>query len=333
MATHANCALCAPERTRPAEPLGLLLVEPDPLERAHLVDLCARTGGEAQVIAEVSGGSEAFQVTEALRPDVIVVASTLSDTTGLEAVRALRDRYRRRAILVIASPQERTDALAAGVLDYLMRPIEAGDFETSLMRARGRFGTGKHAPRQAASSYSGASLRSRLECDRPFVLIAEREHRLYPLQPRRIDYVESAGNYVKFHVDKVEYIARETIKRLEVVLGRTGFVRIERKLLLNISAISFVETVGHGAFAFTLNNGVCLHSGPTYRETILRALPLRRRAARAGSEREPNSAAKPKDCVFYPDIDLQALKGRAGYAHRNGELYVGSKPRNPATGK
>jgi uncharacterized cupin superfamily protein len=39
------------------------------------------------------------------------------------------------------------------------------------------------------------------------------------------------------------------------------------------------------------------------------------------------------DCVFYPDIDLQVLKGRAGYAHRNGELYAGSKPRNPATGK
>ena len=291
MATRANCALCAPERTRPTEPLGLLLVEPDPLERAHLVDLCARTGGAAQVIAEVSGGSEAFQVTEALRPDVIVVASTLSDTTGLEAVRALRDRYRRRAILVIASPQERPDALAAGVLDYLMRPIEAEDFETSLLRARGRFGAQKQATRPAVS------LRSGLECDRPFILIAEREHRLYPLQPRRIDYVESAGNYVKFHVDKLEYIARESIKRLEAVLGCAGFVRIERKLLLNISAISFVETVGRGAFAFALNNGVCLHSGPAYRETILRALPLRRRASGAGSEREPNSAAEPKVCV------------------------------------
>jgi two-component system, LytTR family, response regulator len=133
-----------------------------------------------------------------------------------------------------------------------------------------------------ASSYSAASLRSGLECDRPFILIAERERRLYPVQPRRIDYVESAGNYVKLHVDKFEYIARESLKRLEVVLNRAGFVRIERKLLLNILAISFVETVGHGAFTFTLNNGVRLHSGPAYRETILRALPLRRRAWDAG---------------------------------------------------
>jgi len=298
VATRENCAVRAPLRIRPTEPLGLLLVEPDPTQRAHLVELCARMRGAAHVIAEVSVGAEAFQLAEALRPDVIVVSSTLSDMTGLEAIRALRDRYRRRAILVIASAQERPDALAAGVLDYLMRPIEAGDFEASLLRARGRFGAGKKARRSAAPPDS--SLRSWLECDRPFILVAEREQRLYPVQPHRIDYVESAGNYVKLHVDNCEFIARDSIKRLEVVLGRAGFVRIERKLLVNILAISFVETVGYGSFAFTLNNGVCLHSGPAYRETILRALPLRRRALGTGGEGEPNSAADSGICVARP---------------------------------
>jgi two-component system LytT family response regulator len=264
--------------------LGLLLVEPDPSARVHLIELCACTGGAAQVIAEVSLGAEAFRAAETLRPDVIVVASGLSDMTGLEAVRALRDRYRRRAVLVIASAQERSEALACGVLDYLVQPVEAEAFETALLRARGRFGARKLATRPPDSSYSAAPLHSELECDRPFVLVAERERRLYPVEPRRIDYVESAGNYVKFHVDKCEYIARESMKRLEVILGVAGFVRIERTLLVNIRAISFIETVGHGAFAFTLKNGVRLHSGPRYRETILRALPLRRRAWAAVGE-------------------------------------------------
>jgi uncharacterized cupin superfamily protein len=40
-----------------------------------------------------------------------------------------------------------------------------------------------------------------------------------------------------------------------------------------------------------------------------------------------------EDEVFYSDIDLHALKGRAGYAHKNGEVYPGKKPRDPATGK
>jgi len=250
--------------------------------------------GAARVIAEVSLGAEAFQAVETLRPDVVVVSSSLADMTGFEAVRALSHRYRRRAILVIASPQERSDALAAGVLDYLMRPIQAEAFETSLLRARGRFGARKLVTRPAGSSYSAAWFPAELECDRPSILVAEREKRLYPLEPQRIDYVESAGNYVKFHVGNCEYTARECIKRLEVVLGLAGFVRIERTLLVNILAISFVEKLGHRAFAFTLKNGVRLHSGPAYRETILRALPLRRRAWAAREERESASVAATK---------------------------------------
>jgi uncharacterized cupin superfamily protein len=40
-----------------------------------------------------------------------------------------------------------------------------------------------------------------------------------------------------------------------------------------------------------------------------------------------------EDEAFYPDIDLYALKGRAGYAHKDGTPYLSTKPRNPAKDK
>jgi len=40
-----------------------------------------------------------------------------------------------------------------------------------------------------------------------------------------------------------------------------------------------------------------------------------------------------EDEAFYSDIDMQALKGRAGYTHRDGTPYPAARPRNPATGK
>jgi hypothetical protein len=58
-----------------------------------------------------------------------------------------------------------------------------------------------------------------------------------------------------------------------------GFLRIERSLLLNLRAISYAQPIGHGIFGFTLLSGARLRSGPSYRETILGALPLRRRSA------------------------------------------------------
>jgi uncharacterized cupin superfamily protein len=40
----------------------------------------------------------------------------------------------------------------------------------------------------------------------------------------------------------------------------------------------------------------------------------------------------PDDEAHYPDIDLHALAGRGGYAHRDGRPYASAKPRIPATG-
>ena len=108
----------------------------------------------------------------------------------------------------------------------------------------------------------------------PTLLIGEREHRLYPLEPDKIDYIESDGNYVSIHRGSTTYISRDSIKRLAEELAGFGFVRIERSLLVNIRAVLYAETVGRGRFAFTLTCGACLQSSASYRGAILQALPL-----------------------------------------------------------
>jgi DNA-binding LytR/AlgR family response regulator len=134
---------------------------------------------------------------------------------------------------------------------------------------------------------------STIDYGTPLVLVGEREHRLYLLDPRKIDYIESAGNYVKYRIANNEYIARESVKHLEEVLCTEGFVRIERSLLLNIRGILYAQTIGHGTFVFTLISGARLRSGPAYRDAILKVLPLRRRAPpRGGKRAEPHPAIR-----------------------------------------
>jgi two-component system LytT family response regulator len=108
----------------------------------------------------------------------------------------------------------------------------------------------------------------------PTLLIGEREHRLYPLDPQKIDYIASDGNYVSIHSGQASYISRDSLKRLAAGLARFGFVRIERSLLVNIRAVLYAESAGRGRFAFTLTCGACLQSSASYRGAILQALPL-----------------------------------------------------------
>ncbi len=116
------------------------------------------------------------------------------------------------------------------------------------------------------------------------LLIGEREHRFYPLIAQTLDYIESDGNYVTLRTRNAKYISRDTIKRLSVELAGLGFVQIERSLLVNIRAVLHVESVGRGSFAFTLSSGACLQSSGSYREAILKVLPMRRFSGRRSSQ-------------------------------------------------
>lgn len=115
------------------------------------------------------------------------------------------------------------------------------------------------------------------------VLVGERERRLYPLSPGEVDYIESRGNYVEFHIGELVFISRDSIKRLTRALAASGYVRIQRTLLLNVQSIVYAQRVGHGTFAFTLRSGARVTSGARYREEILRILPLTRARRLGGS--------------------------------------------------
>ena len=126
--------------------------------------------------------------------------------------------------------------------------------------------------RESASDFGGAA---------PQLLVGEREHRLYPLDPQKVDYIKSDGNYVSIRANNVAYISRDSIKRLEGALAHFGFIRIERSLLVNIRAVLYAETAGRGRFAFTLASGARVQSSASYRDAILKALPLASSSRRA----------------------------------------------------
>jgi two-component system, LytTR family, response regulator len=253
--------------------MNLLIVDDEPTARTGLLRLCGEVP-EIQVVGEAGTGAKAIEAMVLLRPDLVLLDAGLPDMTGFDVLRALHRRQQRRTILLTANAQDAPRAFAAGAIDYLLKPVGGAALRASILRAGER--TAARASRSLAPPADSSGAASGMS--RPVFLVGEREHRLYPLDTFEIDYVESAGNYVTYHRAGVEYIARESIKRLEVALAPAGFVRIERSLLLNVRAIAYAEPLGRGSFAFTLTTGASLHSGHAYRDMILAALPLRRRA-------------------------------------------------------
>jgi two-component system, LytTR family, response regulator len=165
--------------------------------------------------------------------------------------------------------------LAPVSVDDLRTPIATSQTDGSVRpRQTDRSGDELSRVARAMSERSQVAATGVAPVIRPSVLVGEREHRLYVLATEKIDYVEAHGNYVKLHAGNAEYISRDSVKRLKTALRHSGFLRIERSLLINVRAILYAQRLGRGTYAFTLTSGQRLCSGATYRGAILQALPL-----------------------------------------------------------
>ena len=183
----------------------------------------------------------------------------------------LRIGTRPLGIMVSSCPDHAIRAFAEGAIDYFVMPVTEERFDLAMARARHQSNSALPGRSRLTSSASerGSTLPSP-----PRVLVGERQRRLYPLDPKSIDYIEADGNYVTLRAGNVEYLSRDSIKNLSTELAELGFVRITRSLLVNTAAVSYAERAGHGIFALTLTSGACLHSSAAYRDSILRIIPL-----------------------------------------------------------
>lgn len=248
----------------------VLIVEDHAQARDSLIGLC-ECRDDLQVVGETGCGKAAIDAAGTLNPDIVLLDTELPDMSGFELLRTVAADTSPLGIMVSNCGDHATRAFEEGAFDYLVMPVAAKRFDRVMTRARHRLTYA--APGSDRVSTHPPEFHGPVPVP-PRFLVGERQRKLYPLDPKSIDYIEADGNYVTLRAGKVEYLSRDSIKRLAVQLSEAGFIRITRSLLVNAAVVLYAEVAGHGTFALTLSSGVCLHSSAAYRDSILRIIPL-----------------------------------------------------------
>jgi two-component system, LytTR family, response regulator len=254
--------------------LKVLIVDDERTERTSLIELCEESG-DVQIVGEAESGAAALRAADELCPDVMLVDVALPDMSAFDLLSAARWQNGLLSIIVTGNPDDAEAVMAAGALDYLLKPVDSARLSQSLERAQNRCRSTHTSvpifPRREPTAALQAPLRAPSKLQ---FLVGERQHRLYPLEVQKIDYIESNGNYVTIRSGTSDYIRRDSIKRLAEYLADRGFMRIERSLLLNVRAIAYAQAANHGTFVFTLSSWACIQSSASYRDAILDVIPL-----------------------------------------------------------
>ncbi|MFG6192599.1 response regulator [Nonomuraea sp. JJY05] len=109
--------------SRPAGPIGLLIVDDHPVVRDGLSSMFARDP-EFEVLGEAADGAEAVRLAQALRPDVILMDLRMPGMDGVSATRELAERGSEARVLVLTTYDTDSHvlpAIEAGATGYLLK--------------------------------------------------------------------------------------------------------------------------------------------------------------------------------------------------------------------
>jgi CheY-like chemotaxis protein len=120
-------------------PLRILLAEDNVVNQKLALRLLAQMGYRADL---AGNGLEALDAVERQTYDVVLMDVQMPEMDGLEATRQVRRRWPDRRIRIIgltanAMAGDREACLAAGMDDYVSKPIRPEELEAALARAAG----------------------------------------------------------------------------------------------------------------------------------------------------------------------------------------------------
>jgi two-component system LytT family response regulator len=236
--------------------MRVLIVDDEPLACERLRTLLSGEP-DIEIAGECHDGASALAAIRRLAPDLVFLDVQMPEMDGFAVLRAL-DRMP-AVIFVTAFDQFAIQAFEVHALDYLLKPFDRERFQKALARAR-------RGDLDARLRGLIEELRGRKQyTDR---LVVRSGGRVLFLRVEELDYIESAGNYVRLHSGSEQYLYRETMARLESSLDPAKFARIHRSTIVNVDRVKELHPMFRGDYAVVLRDGRELTLAKSYRDRL-----------------------------------------------------------------
>jgi two-component system, LytTR family, response regulator len=242
--------------------LRILIVDDESVARRRIRRLLA-SERDVTVIGECEDGESAVATIAAERPHLVFLDVQMPERDGFEVLQAIPTPELPAILFVTAYDRYALRAFDVHAIDFLLKPFTRERFRVALARARERL---ERRDRDAGLAALAASLRERQRyLSRVPVRTAGR---IVLVDLATVDWLEAADNYVRLHVQKREYLLRETLAALESQLDPDRFARIHRSAIVQIDRIVELHPATHGDFDVLLRDGTRLTLSRTWRERL-----------------------------------------------------------------
>jgi two-component system, LytTR family, response regulator len=243
--------------------MRVLIVDDEPLACERLRTLL-KAERDIELMGEFHDGRSAAEAIRTLSPDLVFLDVQMPEMDGFAMLDSLPTPP--AVIFVTAFDQFAIRAFEVCALDYLLKPFDRERFAKALARGRAEC-------ERRSTSDLGARLQSlltELQGRKQYLdrLVIRAGGRVLFLRVDELDWIESAGNYVKLHAGADEYLYRETMSRMEATLDPGRFARIHRSTIVNVERVKELHPMFRGDYAVILRDGRQLTLAKAYRDRL-----------------------------------------------------------------
>lgn len=238
--------------------MKILIADDEQLARARLKRLLSAMKG-VEIVGEATNGAEVLELVRAGGIDVVLLDIQMPKLTGVEAVAAW-PAGGPFVIFCTAHAEHAVEAFERGVVDYLLKPVEAVRLEKALERAKQRESRDKFAGAVKAVQLTRLAITTR----QGVVLV----------DPSSVTHATLEDELVTVFTTADKYLTDFTLQELHERVP--SMERVHRRALLNLNAVAKLEPLETGGYTARTNGGHAVEVSRQSARELRKRLGLRK---------------------------------------------------------
>ena len=192
--------------------------------------------------------TSAMQVLNKENIDILFLDIQMPDMSGMEMLKLLNNRP--SVVLTTAYSEYAVDAVALGVVDYLLKPFDYARFMQAINKIVNKNVIESQNETNSLNDY----------------ILVKADYKLYKVNYEDLLYIEGQHEYVTFHTTTKRITALYSLRSLEETLPKDKFVRTHKSFIVSIKNIEDIDKLN----VTVAGNKIPI--GASYREALIERL-------------------------------------------------------------
>jgi two-component system LytT family response regulator len=211
---------------------------------------------DVNIVGEAENGSEAVELIERTRPDLVLLDLQMPEVDGLGVVRLLRKDRMPLIAFVTAYDQYAVRAFEVNAVDYLLKPVDPARLRETINRAQERLEQTDDRTSSADAVRAAADEIESREHSALARIPVRKRNQIILVPVEQIASIIADGELLHLHTAKNEkHTISYRLKDLEPRLTAAEFIRLSRGTLVNLAMIDRVTPMTGGTYVVALTNG------------------------------------------------------------------------------